>query len=93
MFFLNTFPIESYSIVTELAQNIFVWYALFCMAYHKKLTFDSKLGFCSQKNKVQWAKSEADLLRWFGISVAIALSMDIELIIQFLLHYSGLNLL
>lgn len=93
MFFLSTFSIESYSTATGLAQNMFMCYALFHMVHDKKLTFDYKLGFCSQKDKVQRAKSEMDLLEWFGISVTTALSMDMGLLIQFLLHYAALNLL
>lgn len=51
------------------------------MVYDKKLTFDYKLGFSSQKDKVQRAKSEVDLLEWFGMSVTTALSMDMGLLI------------
>jgi len=63
------------------------------MVRDKKLTFYPKLGFCSRKDKVQRAKSELDLRGWFGISVTTALSMGMGFLIQFLLHYSGLNLL
>lgn len=93
MGFLSPFPIGSYSTATGVAQNMFVCYALFHTVHDRKLTFDSKLGFCSQKDKVQRAKSEVDLLGWFEISVTIALSMDVGLLTQFLLHYSGLNVL
>lgn len=51
--FLNIFPIESYCTATGVAQNTFVYYALFRMVRGKKLRFDSKLVFCSQKDKVQ----------------------------------------
>lgn len=81
MFFLSTFFTESYSTATGLAQNMFVCYALFHVVYDKKLTFDYKLGFSSQKDKVQRAKSEVDLLEWFGMSVTTALSMDMGLLI------------
>lgn len=53
MVFLNTFLIESYSTATVVAQNTFVCYAFFGIVHGKKLTFDSKLGFCSQKHNVQ----------------------------------------
>lgn len=53
MVFLNTFPTENYCTATGVVQNTFVCYALFCMVRDKKLRFDSKLVFCSQKDKAQ----------------------------------------
>jgi len=50
--FLYTLPTETYSTATWAAQKMFVL-SLFCIVCNKNVNFHSKLGFCSQKLKVQ----------------------------------------